>query len=354
MHHLEHLEGRTLFASYAAANVSQLIAAMNAANASAVADEINLAAGATFTLTAVNNTTDTDGPNGLPVIVSSGGGLTIRGNGATLERSAAAGTPAFRLFGVAAGGSLVLSGLTLQGGLVEGSRTFVPDTGYVLQPAQGGAIYSQGSLQVLNCTIRNNGAVGLAGQTPLSGPIPACAAQGGAIYSGGSLLMNGAIVQNNAATGGIGHASGNPLFINWPPEKGADGSGGGVYLAGGAAAISNSTIASNTARGGFGGSFGTSSTSATADGGNGFGGGVFAAGGNLTLRSTLVSANAALGGDGRVLSGNKLGHRGTGTGGGIYIANANVGIDAFTVKNTKGNTATTTAREIFGTYTRIV
>lgn len=265
------------------------------------------------------------------------------------------GTPAFRLFGVAAGGSLVLSGLTLQGGLVQGSQTFVPDVGYVSQPARGGAIYSQGSLQVLNCSIRNSSAVGLPGQTPLSGPIPACAALGGAIYSGGSLLMNGATVQNNAATGGIGHAAGNPLLVNYPPERGADAFGGGVYLAGGDAAISNSTIASNIARGGFGGSFQSGSTTgATADGGNGYGGGVFAAGGNLTVRSSVVSANAALGGDGRVLRGNKLGHQGTGTGGGIYIGNADVGIDAFTVKYTKGNTATTTARDIFGAYTKIV
>lgn len=87
MHHLEHLEGRTLFASYAAATVTELLSAMNAANASAVADEITLAAGATFSLTAVDNTSSTDGPNGLPVVVSNGGGLTIRGNGATIERS---------------------------------------------------------------------------------------------------------------------------------------------------------------------------------------------------------------------------------------------------------------------------
>jgi hypothetical protein len=44
MRHLEPLEGRTLFASYAAGNATELIAAMTQANSSAEADTIALAA----------------------------------------------------------------------------------------------------------------------------------------------------------------------------------------------------------------------------------------------------------------------------------------------------------------------
>ena len=109
-------------------SVADLIAAINAANRAGGANTITLARGATFTLTAVNNTAD--GPTGLPVIAAKDN-LTILGNGATLARSTAAGTPPFRLFYVAAGANLTLQDLTLVNGLVIG------DTG---KDAYGGAV----------------------------------------------------------------------------------------------------------------------------------------------------------------------------------------------------------------------
>jgi len=66
----------------------------------------------TYTLTAVDNTTDE--PNGLPSITSD---LTLIGAGAAstiLERPAS--TLQFRLLHVAATGRLRLTGLTLRGG----------------------------------------------------------------------------------------------------------------------------------------------------------------------------------------------------------------------------------------------
>src|SRR5436190_9214107 len=105
MYQLEHLEGRTLFASYAAATVSQLVAAMNSANSSAAADTITLAAGATFSLTEASDTTH--GATGLPRITG-GGGLTIVGNGAMLDHSATFGC---RFFDVAPLASLTLNNL---------------------------------------------------------------------------------------------------------------------------------------------------------------------------------------------------------------------------------------------------
>src|SRR4051794_2165365 len=65
---VEQLEDRTLPSNFAAATVPELIADINAANLTPEADTITLAPGKTFTLTAVNNTTD--GSNGLPVVAS--------------------------------------------------------------------------------------------------------------------------------------------------------------------------------------------------------------------------------------------------------------------------------------------
>src|ERR1051326_1314598 len=110
---IEALEDRTALTTFTAASVSDLIADINAANLAGGANTIALATGRTFTLTAVNNTTH--GSTGLPMNPANPN-LTILGNGATIERSTATGTPSFRLFDVAAGASLTLQNLTLQGG----------------------------------------------------------------------------------------------------------------------------------------------------------------------------------------------------------------------------------------------
>src|SRR5215207_2654293 len=118
-------EDRAVPAAWTAATVAELVQHIDDANALPGPDTITLAPGATFSLTAVNNTTH--GPTGLPV-VTDGDGLTIVGNGATIERGTAAGTAAFRLFDVAAGAALALHGVTLQGGAA----------------GSGGAVYSLG------------------------------------------------------------------------------------------------------------------------------------------------------------------------------------------------------------------
>src|SRR2546423_737195 len=98
--------GTAQAATYNVANgdVAGLIAAINAANSSPAPNTINLANGGTYILTAINN-----GVNGLPVITNS---MTINGNGATIQRSGAAGTPEFRFFFVVTNGTVTFSGLT--------------------------------------------------------------------------------------------------------------------------------------------------------------------------------------------------------------------------------------------------
>jgi hypothetical protein len=146
---LEVLEDRTALSNYTAASVPELIADINAANLTGGDNTITLEAGQTYTLTAVDNVPVYNGlpvsaANGLPVIAANDN-LTILGKGATIERSSAVGTPAFRLFDVAAGASLTLKDLTLQGGRIADYPS-----------ARGGAIYNQGSLDLNGVTVQNN------------------------------------------------------------------------------------------------------------------------------------------------------------------------------------------------------
>jgi len=93
---LEQLEDRLVLSTFNAATVSDLIADIKAANKAGGANTINLTAptNAPYILAAVDNTTD--GATGLPVIAAKDN-LIIVGNGDTVARSTATGTPAFRV-----------------------------------------------------------------------------------------------------------------------------------------------------------------------------------------------------------------------------------------------------------------
>lgn len=332
---LERLEGRAVPASYSAASAPELIAAMNAANATAEADTITLAAGATFTLTWPDN--DTDGPTGLPAIVGSGGDLTILGNGAVVERST--NNDGFRFFSVAADGSLTLRDLTLQGGLTRNA---------------GGAVFNRGNLTLDRVTVQNNRS-----------------RSGGGIYSVGNLTVEGSTIRSNTSLGLRGDDGRYFFFGIWITSPGMPGGpayGGGVSVAGGTASISNSTIRDNTAWGGDGGAGvdvrvdGVRLQSAGGDGGSALGGGLYASGGTIALRNTTITQNTATGGaGGRGATRPLNGQAGQGLGGGVYIIIdpatgsplASVGLDDFTVGRTRNNKASTADKDIHGPYTRL-
>ncbi len=368
---LEPLEARALLASYTAASVSALIADINAANTNGGANTITLTAATTapYGLTAVNNTTY--GPAGLPVIAANDN-LTIVGGGDTIERSTAAGTPIFRLFDLAVGGSLTLQSLTLQGGYAT---------------SVGGAIYNQGALTLSGVTVQqnhaliagggiycNDGSVTLEGGSSVSHNFAGNSsyfAYGGGLYAENSstVIVTDATLDNNCV-GSSESAYGGAICVydstvnvtnatlnnNSVVGSGAAGAfGGGLYAGsnGGGAnlgsnpgvisstvTVTNTTLDSNiltSKLSGYGGGlcmyWGTailsndtveSNTATTAGGGVGF-----IAGTTATLSNDTVESNAATA---------ELGAA-KGLGGGIYIgAVCTITMDSFTVANTINNT----------------
>jgi hypothetical protein len=240
---------------FSASTVDELIFAINSANQNAEPDSISLAAGTTFALTLPY--VSTNSPTGLPTI-SASESLSIVGNGSIIERSAAIDTPAFRLFDIAAGTSLALENLTLQGG---SGLNF------------GGAIQNAGDLRITNVILQNNRVVGRQGancircgdRPPPTGGIGWLGA-GGAIYSSGSLLVENSTLNNNRADGGRGGTG--PGGRGW----GGYGEGGGLFAAAGTATLLRSMVTGNAVFGGTG-----------VPTGQGIGGGIYIAGAQLSL-----------------------------------------------------------------------
>ena len=328
---LERLEDLTLLTSYTAATVSDLIADIGASNQQGGTNTIALVAGNSFPLTAVDNTTD--GATGLPVIAAHDN-LTIVGNGDTISRSTTTGTPAFRLLDVAAGASLTLQDLTLQGGLAFGAGV----------AAEGGAVYSQGTLDLNAVTVQDNEALGAPGGGNGSGG--GYNGSGGGLYvAGGSLTLAGSTLSANIAQGGQGRGY---VYRHHSAGPGGNGSGGALYVAGGSVTVTNTTLSANTAQGGKGGSAGEYG-GYSGNGGNGSGGGLYAGGGSVALSQDTVTGNAALGGAAGPHGG--PGSPGLGEGGGLFIdPTAVVSLDAFTQANVTGNTASTKDPNIHGPW----
>ena len=299
----ECLEARDVPATLYATTANELIACIAQANVSYQADTIVLTSGAVYSLTTADNTTF--GATGLPVVAAAGGPLTIVGNGATIERSVVAGTPSFRLLAVETGAALTAENLTLQGGRAYGA-------------------YGWG-----------------------------VAAQGGAIRTDGTLNLSAVIVRNNEAVGGAGRNGGAGHLGAYSGQNGGDGLGGGIYVGGGTANLTGVTLTGNAARGGTGGNGikikspgrGLPAVGLAGNGGDGLGGGVYAAGGVTTLYGTSVTGNTAIGGAGGAKNGAPSnGVAGQGKGGGAYVeADATFTPDAFSFVT--GNTASTSGTD---------
>jgi hypothetical protein len=145
-------------------DVAGLIAAIQAANASG-GSTINLAPHGNYILTAVADSSpdyQSSGAAGLPYIRSQ---ITINGNGATIQRSTASGTPDFVVFEVSGvNATLTLNAATITGGSFGGLHmaygNAVLQGSTVTQNSGGGGIIDTcGSLSLVNSTVSYNASV---------------------------------------------------------------------------------------------------------------------------------------------------------------------------------------------------
>lgn len=234
---------------------------------------INLAAGATYTLTTYDNTTGGLFANGLPAITRT---VRINGNGATIARE---GVAAMRIFFLDTGGTLFLNAVSVNnaqsmdaGGALyinAGATALVSYSSFSNDAAAngGGAIYSRGVLGVLHSTFSNNN------QTTISNG-------GGILNSGGTLA-----IANSVFTG----------------NSGGDYGGGGVFSGGGKLSIANSTFSSNYTWANGGGLSTSSDTIITGttfslNTSGDYGGGISSNGPLTVTNSTFSGNNASYGG----------------------------------------------------------
>ncbi len=166
----------------------------------------------------------TAGPSSL-VITSP---ITIQGNanGITIRHDAAA--QEMRLFLVTADADLTFDSVMVAGGLARGDNG---GTGQNGDSSFGGAVYNQGTLQIVASTFYGNTAIGgNAGQGGIGG-----AGLGGAVYNdGGTLSIRNSTLSGNSVSSGTGTSF-------------ASSFGGAVYSQNGTLDVYNSTITSNAA-----------------------------------------------------------------------------------------------------------
>jgi hypothetical protein len=208
-------------------------ALLDAVNAHGDGDTISLAAGCTYTL-------DTAG------FASFSDALTLQGNGATITRSAAGGTPEFRFFDVESGGDLTVVGTTLSNGV----------------GGDGGAIFtSDASTTIINSTFAGNqggdgGALAFEGgngtETIIGSTFTANSADtdGGALHNDVTLVVvNSTFTANTAPEGAAYFNNGgtSASFTNVTVSGNTTTSEGGAFQNGsGTTTASNTIVAGNT------------------------------------------------------------------------------------------------------------
>lgn len=266
-----------------ACSTSSLVSAIS--SVSTAGGTVTLASGCTYTLTAANNATD--GGTGLPVIA---GKVTVQGSGATITRSTAAGTAAFRIFDVAAGGNLALSNLTLENGLANDGIN------------GGGAIDSHGTLTVTGATFSAN-------QSPA-----ATGTSGGGIDSSGTLTVTGTTFTGNTAQEGGGILTQNIATITNSTFTGNTATlfgGGGIVSAAGTTTVSNDNFSGNSGPGGGAidndAGLTVINSTFTANTGGANGGGAIQNFGTATITNSTLSGNTdAFGADLHNFTGDSL------------------------------------------------
>ena len=243
-----------------------LVAAINAAN-TAGGGTVNLTAGCDYALTTADN-----GENGLPIVTT---GISVNGNGATID-----GTGSVRIFEVDGPGSLALQNVTLTGGSAD----------------IGGAIENVGGTVTLNHSDVHGNAAAVAGGGIAS-----------ATFDPSSVAK---LTLNNSSV------NGNQQFADG--ESGGLG-GGGILSILGTVTLNSSQASGNFANGFVGGGIASGDYMNFSDSGslltlnnsqvdgntapNAGGGGIQNLLGSVTLNSSEVDGNSSLNGGG-ISSGN--------------------------------------------------
>jgi len=203
------------------------------------------------------------------IIDGSNHSITISGGGAV------------ELFNLPPGLSLTLRNLTLANGLQNGEYFYLGETNY--GTAYGGAIYTQGTLEVENCTFTNNRASGGNGAFFYD---PGSPGFGGAIFNTGWLIVTNSWFANNLADGGSG---GGYIY-----GSGGDGLGGTIYNSEGTVELYDVWFSNNACLGGA--CSGAENGGGT--GGGAYGGAFYSSGGSLQASNLLFLENKAYGGYG--------------------------------------------------------
>jgi predicted outer membrane repeat protein len=306
----------------ACGDVSGLITAINAANASPGPSTINLS-GCTYTLTTAAATTDGTGADGLPVIT---GMLTIDGNGATIARDSSAAP--FRIVHVAGGAMVTVSGLTISGGdssglgggILNDGRLTIEGSGVLDNAADGGgggignhpgaALTIDTSAVSGNSAPASNDGGGIASggmltiaNSDVSGNSVPAPSAGGAIESFGTLdITHTQFSDNTAGVAGaiLDQSSMTASRTHFAANSATTDQGGALYVVSGASAdVTDSGIDGNQAVGDGGGVFletgATLMLTSSGVHGNASqsgGGGLFdSAGALVTLQDTIVTGN---------------------------------------------------------------
>jgi parallel beta-helix repeat protein len=315
-------------------DVPGLKAAINVSNSNAQDDTIELAAGGTYTLLAVDNYFR--GENGLPRILADGGKkLTVHGNGATIQRSFDKNAPVLRIFYISNVANVDIFALTLSNGVNEdedggallndGAAVYLSActvTGNV-DYVSGGAIMNDGYTMPATLTLDNCLFTGNSAPNGLAGAVINFAEEGTAeltikncIFDGNTAYSDGGAVVNYAGFN-MGHATTIVSDSTFTNNSNAFGYGGAIASEAGASTptkINHCIISGNSAHfygGGISGDEGTQIRDSTiVNNSAGAGGGVF--GGSVQVSNCTLSGNSV-----------------TGSGGGIYI----VGPGTATVTN---------------------
>ena len=206
--------------------------------------------------------------------------LTVQGPGAAQLAVRRSSDVSFTIFTVAAGHTVVISGLTITGGGGDGASII------------GGAIRNSGTLTLVDCAIVFNGA--------LNG--------GGIANLGGTLTLTHTTLSDNRAGilgngGGIYNQSGTVTLINSTVARSFTGQyGGGIFNVSGILLLTDSTVSDNISSnhsGGIRNEFGTATLNHSIVSGNttliphGEAGGISNLLGTMVLTNSAVSGNSA-------------------------------------------------------------